>query len=81
MEVTLNTRIIQIYAPAERSDEKTMNQFYQELLKILYKRKETNRNIVIIGDWNVRKGNNKNGGMCCMGTYAEHTTNRNGMNV
>lgn len=78
LELEETTAIIQIYAPTEGSEGTKVEEFYDELQKVVDRVREKARYVIIMGDWNARIGEDEAKGLGAMGPYGEKTQNRNG---
>lgn len=71
--------VVQVYAPTDDSDIVDKEAFYAQLQRIVDKENDEGRQVVIMGDFNGRTGDNMARSHGCMGLYGgEKITNENG---
>ena len=71
--------VVQVYAPTDDSDILDKDAFYAQLQRIVDKENDEGRQVVIMGDFNGRTGDNMARSHGCMGLYGgEKITNENG---
>ena len=58
-----NITVIQVYAPTSNAEKAEVEQFYEDLQDLL--ELTLKKDVLFIGDWNVRVGSQKTSGVTC----------------